>query len=175
MAGRGLVQWRGYREWESYSTENGLASDLVYEILLGEDGSLWVGTEAGLFRGKRLQSGISFKSVAGLDGFPVHSVRRSPAGELWIGTETRGVARIDARTGKPEWIGEGQGLIGKSAYTLRFDREKRLWIATDAGLFMANAPYRQVLAHLPITLYAHVGHCRRHGWHGVGRGRWWSV
>ena len=33
LAGRGLAQWRGYREWESYSTESGLASDLVYEIL----------------------------------------------------------------------------------------------------------------------------------------------
>ncbi len=78
MAGRGLVQWRGYREWESYSNESGLDSDLVYEILPQEDGSLWVGTEEGLFRGERRQSGISFKSVAGLYGFAVHSLRRSP-------------------------------------------------------------------------------------------------
>ena len=31
LAGRGLAQWLGYREWESYSTESGLASDVVYE------------------------------------------------------------------------------------------------------------------------------------------------
>ena len=29
MAGRGLVQWRGYREWESYSSQSGLGSDIV--------------------------------------------------------------------------------------------------------------------------------------------------
>jgi diguanylate cyclase (GGDEF)-like protein len=152
-AGRGLVQWRGYREWESYSTESGLASDLVYEILPREDSSLWVGTEAGLYRGVRSQLGISFKPVAGLYGFPVHSLRKSPDGDLWIGTETRGAARIDARTGKPEWFGEKQGLIGKLAYTLRFDREQRLWIATDAGLFMATAPYRKFsrITQLPST------------------------
>jgi diguanylate cyclase (GGDEF)-like protein len=143
LAGRGLAQWRGYREWESYSTESGLASDLVYEILPENDGSLLVGTEAGLFRGERRQFGMSFKGVAGLDGFPVHSVRRAPDGDTWIGTETRGAARIDARTGKAEWFGERQGLIGKAAYTLRFDREQRLWAATEAGLFMARPPYRK--------------------------------
>ncbi len=143
LAGRGLVQWLGYREWENYSTESGLASDLVYEILPRDNGSLWVGTEAGLFRGERRRVGMSFRSVAGLSGFAVHSVRRSSNGDVWIGTETRGAARIDARTGKAEWFGEGQGLVGRAAYTLCFDREQRLWAATEAGLFMAMPPYRR--------------------------------
>jgi diguanylate cyclase (GGDEF)-like protein len=143
LAGRGLAQWLGYGEWEGYSTESGLASDLVYEILQQDDGALLVGTEAGLFRGERRSVGMSFRSVAGLSGFPVHSVRRSPNGDIWIGTETRGAARIDARTGKAEWFGERQGLVGKAAYTLRFDREQRLWAATEAGLFMAAPPYRK--------------------------------
>jgi diguanylate cyclase (GGDEF)-like protein len=140
-AGRGLAQWRGYREWESYSTESGLTSDLVYEILPQDDGSLLMGTEAGLFRGTRQPFGMSFKSVAGLAGFAVHSVRRSPTGDLWIGTESRGAARLDARTGRVRWFGEAQGLFGKAAYALRFDRQQRLWAATEAGLFMAPAPY----------------------------------
>ena len=144
-AGQGLSQWRGYREWESYSTESGLTSDLVYEILPQDDGSLLMGTEAGLFRGTRQAFGMSFKSVPGAAGFVVHSVRRSPSGDLWIGTETRGAARLDARTGKVEWFGEAQGLVGKAAYTLRFDRQQRLWAATEEGLFMAPAPYRRFL------------------------------
>ncbi|MGA2910167.1 MAG: diguanylate cyclase [Terracidiphilus sp.] len=153
LAGRGLAQWLGYREWESYSTESGLASDLVYEILPGSDGSLLVGTEAGLFRGERRPFGMSFRPVTGLSGFPVHSVRRSPNGDIWIGTESRGAARIDARTGKAEWFGERQGLVGKAAYTLRFDREQRLWAATEAGLFMATSPYRKFsrITDLPST------------------------
>jgi diguanylate cyclase (GGDEF)-like protein len=153
LAGRGLAKWLGYREWESYSTESGLASDLVYEILPREDGSLLVGTEAGLFRGERRPFGISFKGVAGLDGFAVHSVRRSPNGDIWIGTESRGAARIDARTSKVQWFGERQGLLGKAAYTLRFDRENRLWAATEAGLFMAYPPYDKFsrITELPAT------------------------
>lgn len=155
LAGRGLVEWRGYREWESYSTESGLASDLIYEILPGKDGSLLLGTEAGLYRGEQRPFGMYFKSVPGLNGFAVHSVRRAPNGDIWIGTESRGVARIDRRTGKAEWFGEAQGLNGKAAYTLRFDREHRLWAATEFGLFMAQAPYRRFtrIAALPATRF----------------------
>jgi diguanylate cyclase (GGDEF)-like protein len=155
LEGRGLAQWQGYREWESYSVASGLASDIVYEILPRADGSLWVATEGGLLRGARRQSGIEWTRVAGLSGFPVHSLQTGPSGDLWIGTETRGAARMDARTGRVQWFGEGQGLLGKAAYTLRFDREQRLWAATDAGLFMARAPYRKFsrIAELPPTRF----------------------
>lgn len=153
LAGLGLTQWRGYREWESYSESSGLTSNLAYEILPRDDGSLWVATEAGVFRGERKQFGLSFKSVPGLAGFAVHSLQRAPSGDLWIGTEVRGVARINPRTLEAEWFGEAQGLGGKAAYTLRFDREQRLWVATDVGLFMARTPYRRFarIAELPST------------------------
>jgi diguanylate cyclase (GGDEF)-like protein len=153
LAGRGLAEWRGYRQWESYSPASGLASDIVYEILPRADGSLWVATEGGLFRGTRRQFGITWKKVAGLDRFPVHSLQLAPGGDLWIGTETRGAARLHARTGRVEWFGQEQGLSGRAAYTLRFDREQRLWAATEAGLFVASAPYQKFsqITELPST------------------------
>ena len=143
MAGRGLVQWRGYQEWESYSAGSGLGSDIVYEILPQTHGSIWVATEGGLIQGVRGATAVQWKKVMGLNGFPVHAVRSAPDGNLWIGTETRGAARFNPRTGAVRWFGEDQGLIGKAAYTLRFDRRQRLWAATDAGLFVATSPYRK--------------------------------
>ncbi len=153
LAGRGLAEWRGYREWESYSAASGLASDIVYEILPRPDGSLWVATEGGLFRGARRQFGIVWKKVAGLVGFPVHSLQMAPGGDLWVGTETRGATRIQARTGNVQWFGPEQGLSGRAAYTLRFDREQRLWAATEVGLFVARAPYQKFsrITELPST------------------------
>ncbi len=145
LAGRGLVQLRGYGEWESYSSASGLPSDLVYEILPQPEGAFWLGTEAGLVRGQRDSTGIRWKKVAGLDTFPVHSVRAGARGDLWLGTETRGVARMDPRTGGIKWFGEAQGLTGKAAYTIRFDREQRLWAATEAGLFLASPPYARFI------------------------------
>jgi len=153
LAGRGLTEWRGYRQWESYSPASGLPSDIVYEILPRADGSLLVATEGGLFRGTRRQFGVSWKTFAGLDSLPVHSLELAPSGDLWIGTETRGAARIDARTGTVQWFGQRQGLSGKAAYTVRFDREERLWAATEAGLFVAKAPYKRFsrIMELPST------------------------
>ena len=143
LAGRGLARWRGYREWESYTSESGLASDLVYEILPMGDGSMLVATEGGLFRGTRRETRIFWNKVPGVGDFPVHSVRRASDGDIWIGTEAHGAARIRASTGSVQWFGEAQGLTGKAAYTLRFDREQRLWAATDTGLFMAKPPYER--------------------------------
>jgi diguanylate cyclase (GGDEF)-like protein len=143
MAGRGLVQWRGYEEWVNYSTASGLASDVVYEILLQRGGVVWAGTEGGLMRGERLLSGMKWNKVAGLEGLAVHSVRAAPNGDLWVGTETQGVGRIDPRTGSVHWLGEAQGLVGKAAYVVRFDHQQRLWAANETGLFMATAPYKR--------------------------------
>jgi diguanylate cyclase (GGDEF)-like protein len=154
-AGRGLLQWRGYREWESYSSKSGLTNDLIYEIVPRDDGSIWVATEGGLFRGERKQPGLSFKPVAGMDGFPVHSVHALPSGDLWLGTETRGVARFDPRTQKAEWFGDRQGLTGKAAYALCLDSEQNLWVSSEVGLFIAHAPYREFsrVAELPSTRF----------------------
>jgi len=153
LAGRGIVQWRGYREWESYSTESGLTSDLVYEILSRHDGSILVATEAGLFRGVRRPFGMTFQSVAGVNGFAVHSLQSAPNGDLWIGTEARGVARIDAQTNRTTWFGEAQGLRGRAAYTIRFDRQQQLWAATEAGLFVSKSPFKSFsqVTELPAT------------------------
>ena len=155
LAGRGLACWRGYREWESYTADSGLATDLVYEILPLPDRSLWIATEAGLFRGERREFGISWKKVPGVGDYPVHSVRLAPGGDIWIGTETHGAARIHAGTGHVEWFAEERGLTGKAPYTLRLDRKQRVWAATETGLFVATPPYRRFsrVAELPATRF----------------------
>ena len=141
MAGRGLVQWRGYREWESYSAESGLASEGVNEILPQANGPVWLATTGGLVRGDRQRFGMRWTPVAGLTGFPIRSVRAGPNGGLWVSTETRGIARRDRKTGSLQWFGEKQGLLSKMVLSLRFDHERRLWAATEAGLFAAEPPY----------------------------------
>ena len=153
LEGRGLAQWLGYREWENYSTASGLGNDLVYEMLPRADGSMLVGTEGGLFRGDRRQFNMVWKRVAGVGNFPVHSLQLAPDGDLWLGSETHGAGRLRLPAGSVEWFGEEQGLTGRQAYTLRFDREQRLWGATEAGLFVASAPYRGFsrIAELPAT------------------------
>ncbi|MGA3043903.1 MAG: diguanylate cyclase, partial [Bryobacteraceae bacterium] len=153
LGGRGLVLWRGYREWENYTTESGLAAEYVYGILSLKDGSLWVGTGSGLFRKRQQESNVPFTTVRGFDAVVVHSLAAAPNGDIWIGSEGRGVARIEPRTLAATWFADAAGLTGKDVYDLRIDREHRLWAATDAGLFMASPPYRRFsrIPELPAT------------------------
>jgi diguanylate cyclase (GGDEF)-like protein len=140
LDGRGLAQWRGYQQWESYSTESGLASDVVTEILpLGN--TLWVGSLAGLSRGLRQGGAVRWSQVPGLQGFTVYAVRRAPDGELWLSTAQRGVARFSPKTGRIQWLGEAQGLLGKTVFSLLFDHQQRLWAGTNEGLFVSKPPY----------------------------------
>ena len=140
MTGRGIVQWRGYREWENYTSSSGLASDAVHAILPQPNGLIWVGADGGLMRGERRSTGIEWKKVAGLEGSNVTTVREGPNGALWIGIDPTGIARVDARTGKVRWLNNAQNHI-RSVFDLRFDRQRRLWVGMDEGLFMAPPPY----------------------------------
>ena len=112
-----------------------------------------MGTGSGLFRRVQRKSGTAFTIVPGFGGFVVHSLSSAPNGDIWVGSEGRGLARIEPQTLTATWFGEAQGLAGKDIYNLRFDRENRLWVATEAGLFMASAPYRRFsrIAELPAT------------------------
>jgi diguanylate cyclase (GGDEF)-like protein len=142
MAGRGLVRWRGYREWENYTVASGLASDSVHAILPQPNGLIWAGVDGGLMRGERQGAGIQWKKVAGLEGMNVNAVRASPDGALWLGIDPNGIARFDPRTGSLKWLSNAQNLV-RSVFDLRFDRQHRLWVGMEEGLFVAQAPYEK--------------------------------
>ncbi|HTX76345.1 MAG TPA: diguanylate cyclase [Terracidiphilus sp.] len=149
-AGRGLVRWAGYKQWESYSADTGLASDVAYQMLPQPDGSLWVGTEAGLMRGYRSGKGYRWQKITTVGSVPIHSLAEDGDGTLWLGTEVRGVAHFDPGSGQVQWIGREQGLDGLSPYTVMIDRKRRLWAATEAGLFVAQLPFRRFQAVSPL-------------------------
>lgn len=141
LEGQGLLRWSGYREWEAYTPNSGFDSDIAYQILPRPDGSVWVATVAGLFRGTR-QSGIYvWQRVAALGRTPVVSLAFDQEGKLWIGTEEMGMARLDPQTGTVHWLRRA-GIGGVSIAAMMFDRERRLWAATENGLYVADFPYQ---------------------------------
>jgi len=144
LAGRGLARWLGYGEWDGFSpASSGLDSELIYEVLPLGDGSVWVGTENGLFRGRKIGDRWLWRRHAGVGRIPVHALRIDRDGNLWLGTEGSGAGRIDARNGGIEWFNKGHGLAAESPYSLALDASERLWAATEAGLFVAQLPEKQ--------------------------------
>jgi signal transduction histidine kinase/DNA-binding response OmpR family regulator/ligand-binding sensor domain-containing protein len=137
LAGRGLARWRGYGQWEGFTSTSGLESELVYQILPRGDGTVLAGTEAGLFSGRKIGDQWTWKKDQRVGSVPVHAVRSEHDGSLWLGTERNGAARLDARTGKIDWFRQEQGLVGISPFALALDRSGRVWAATEKGVFVA--------------------------------------
>ena len=156
LAGRGLARWQGYGEWDGFAPATGLDSELIYEVLPLGDGSVWVGTENGLFRGRKTGEQWIWRRHAGVGRIPVHALRRDRDGNLWLGTEGFGVGRIDARSGGIEWFKHAHGLAAESPYSLALDPFDRLWAATEAGLFVAQLPqgrFRRVAEVPPVRCW----------------------
>jgi ligand-binding sensor domain-containing protein len=91
--GGGVSRFDGER-WTSFSSQEGLAGDIVYSMAQEPSGALWFGTNHGVsrFDGKAWQS---IRAADGLLDDNVYALAIAPGGEVWAGTR-RGVARIGA-------------------------------------------------------------------------------
>ena len=155
LAGRGLARWEGYGEWDGFAPSAFMNTELIYAILPFVDGSMWVGTENGLFRGREIGKQWIWRRHAGVGKVPVHALCIDRDSNIWFGTEQAGVGRIDARSGRVEWYKNDRGLAAESPYSLALDSSERLWAATEAGLFVAQLPegrFRRV-AEIPPRRY----------------------
>ena len=101
----------------------------------GIDGSLWVGTERGLFL--RPAGLAAFKQVAGpefLEGSAVRRLWPAADGGLWVGTAD-GLFVVDALGGLPRRIGGPDGgRVEGSMEAMAFDTGGA-WVGGSAGLF----------------------------------------
>lgn len=108
-------------------------------VAAGPDGSLWVGTERGLFL--RRPGARDFQRVAGPEFLEGSAVRRLwPAGDggLWVGTAD-GLFVVDARGGAPRRLGDAEGgRIEGSMEALAFEAGGA-WVGGSAGLFWLDA------------------------------------
>lgn len=111
-------------------------------VAVGIDGSLWVGTERGLFL--RRVGRRDFQRVAGpafLEGSAVRRLWPAADGGLWVGTAD-GLFVVDAQGGTPQRIGAGDGRrVEGSVEALAFDAGGA-WVGGSAGLFWLDTVQR---------------------------------
>jgi signal transduction histidine kinase/DNA-binding response OmpR family regulator len=138
LAGRGLARWRGYDEWQAFTSESGLTSELIYQILPLGNGTILAGTEDGLFTGQKVKDQWIWRRDSRVGRMPIHALQLEADRSIWLGAERHGAARIDAHTGRIEWYNQGRGLAGLFPYSLALDRSRRVWAATDQGLYVAS-------------------------------------
>jgi len=74
----------------------------------------------------------SYQEDAGLTNLSVSSLSQAPDGTLWIGTDN-GVFTFDGFRARREPMPDG---AAPAITDIQADRRNRLWVATDAGLYM---------------------------------------
>jgi len=98
-----------------------------------EDGTLWLGGSAGLFR----FDGVRFVRYTGPSGHALESNNISalatwPGEGLWIGFQFGGVSVL--RDGRVIHYGERDGLPDITVHNILKDRDGSMWVATRSGL-----------------------------------------
>jgi ligand-binding sensor domain-containing protein/two-component sensor histidine kinase len=119
------------RIWQS---ADGLPEDFAQSLAQTPDGYLWIGSSGGLVR----FDGVRFTIFNGQNepafhDDSVYSLLASRDGTLWAGTEGGGLIRY--RAGAFRAFGSADGLTNGFVRVLFEDRESKLWVGTDDGLF----------------------------------------
>ncbi len=112
------------------TTRQGLSSDQVRTIVEAGDGSVWIGTNAGLDH-YRDGSITSFTLANGLRNDRILAIVFDAKGNLWIGTDGAGAARL--RDGAFQWFDTRDGLAGDQVRAIWRARNGDLWFGSYGG------------------------------------------
>jgi signal transduction histidine kinase/ligand-binding sensor domain-containing protein len=128
MEGGGLLRYRG-GAFRQYSVADGLTNGFVRAVYEDREGTLWVGTDDGLFR----LSGERFSRTDGNGKIPalaVHDIREDHMGRLWVGGSRLLMIRgSDCK----EFVLEGYPSATRVKSILETS-DGTIWVGTVSGL-----------------------------------------
>lgn len=128
---------------KTYSTKDGLKSDIMFQIFEDSKGDIWVSTRggsSGLHGLARLKKGEEkFHAFSEAEGFPPNmspsSFAEDRSGNLWFGFYEGGFARFDGE--RFEVLSDREGFPARGVISdLLIDAKNRLWLSSsNTGLF----------------------------------------
>ncbi len=139
MTGGGLLRRLGQGQWVGWKRENGLLNNSVWAIQHMRDGSLWVGTSAGLTlfgADGKLRSSVTTRD--GLPADRVVSMQPAATGDVFVGTDPKGLSQFSSSGKLLRVYSETVGLHGRML-AITLDQDNRLWLATSGGVYCSQA------------------------------------
>ena len=115
----------------NFTTDNGLALDVINCSVMDKSGNLWFGTYGGgvsRYDGKTFSS---YTTAQGLADNTVLSILEDKNGNLWFGTYGSGVSRYDGKTFSSYTT--AQGLANNTVLSIVEDKSGNLWFGTLGG------------------------------------------
>jgi ligand-binding sensor domain-containing protein len=117
---------------ETFTSTDGLSSNLVLTLFEDREGSIWIGTEAG---GLNLLKSKKFNTFTTRDGLPsdlVKAIYQDAQGGIWIGSQGGGLTLF--KDGKFKTWTTRDGLSSDVVLSLAGDAQGVIWIGTPDGL-----------------------------------------
>ncbi len=121
----------------TWSVRDGLANSRVNSIRRDAHGFLWFSTWEGAsrFDGRHF---VNYSSREGLPNPLVWCTAESADGVVWLGTHGGGLASLAPNGGTLDVDPIGLANPSERVFEIAFDRDGRMWIVTDRGLFRAE-------------------------------------
>jgi signal transduction histidine kinase len=130
VASLGVHRSQGRGLWSLHDAASGLPSSMIWGLNRGPDGTLWVGTDAGLARG----TPEGWVHVPGLSGYSLKAVRVDGDGVVWAAGNPVGLHRYEPRSGKLKTFRGESGYVGHYTFDLQWEPDGTLWAATTSGV-----------------------------------------
>lgn len=123
--------------------EHDLKSNYISTILKTKNNKIYIGTSAGIY----LFNNKYFTAIHGLPTDIFYSaVIEDAIGRIWIGTHTEGLFYLyQNKIRKLRILVHGNDILKESRIVyLTADRDKQLWIATEAGIYVVDSSFSKV-------------------------------
>lgn len=117
----------------TYTKKDGLPADRVEGLSIDRSGALWIGlNDIGVCR---LRRGVftHFLPENGPGGGAVYAIREDRDGLIWYTSTSRGLHRLDLRSGRSSTIGTAQGLVDDYLHNVFEDNEGNIWAGTQSA------------------------------------------
>ena len=129
LDGHGAARWLGYDQWESFTTSNGLTSDVTWNFARDAREDLWLATESDLERLDRSSQKMTPQSS--LNSGPMSRIQTlafTADGHLWSGSDNGKVIDYDPATRIARTVAQLNGV-----FQVLPDGSGRIWISSMAG------------------------------------------
>ena len=117
-----------------FGEKQGMNCTYFHALYAAKDGSIWVGTEKGIFILKEDKISTVLTTDQGLPSNKIFCLLEDRQGTMWVGTQDGGLASV--KDGKVKAYGKKQGLQDNMILCLHLDSLNNLWIGTGQdGLY----------------------------------------
>ncbi len=139
--GRGAFRSIGLDDWEHWTADDGLPSNIVWSMTRLPNRQFWIATDSGTVSTDGTPPGVPAETN--------YAVNATRAGRLWLSPVGMPLTRRDPAQGQVEQLAFPGKVVSADV-----DHDNRLWLGTSKGLFMvadADAPATDLRADLVLA------------------------